>query len=58
MNELNWISELQWQDVSRPLQELKGEAAYTLYIDDFLKMPDVDYEELSAFDPLVKALFN
>ena len=58
MNELNWIHQIQWQDVSKPLTELKEEDLYTLYMGDFLNMPEVDYFELVHIDPMVRALLN
>ena len=54
----NWKCDLQWQEVSRPLKSVEGEDIYTLYIEDFLRLPDVNYGELAALDPHVQALLN
>ena len=45
-------------DTRRPFEDWKGERMYTLYLRDFLRMPDVDFVRLAAFDPALRSLMN
>lgn len=58
MDDEMWNMDLQWRETSLPTQIVKDEEILTLYLSDFLKMPDLDYRELARFDPLIKSLFN
>lgn len=53
-----WDLDLRWKETSFPAQSVQDEEMYTLYLGDFLKMPDLDYRELSKFDAMIKSLFN
>jgi len=58
MNELNWIREIHWQDQSFPNTPLGEAEVFTLYLSDFLQMPEVDYLALAHLDPEIRALLN
>lgn len=57
MNDQSWINEIPWQDVVAPVG-CEAEEIYTLKMTDFLVMPDVDFKELVALDPDLRALLN
>jgi hypothetical protein len=56
--EQQWMNDIQWEDVTRPLESLGEEEIYTLRMGDFLQMPDVDFVALSSYDPHIRALMN
>jgi hypothetical protein len=58
MNDHHWMQDLQWQDVSRPLEDLPKEAVYTLLLGDLLTMPDLNFREIALSDRFVRALLN
>jgi len=40
------------------IKELVESRLYTLFMPDFLKMPDMDFGDVALKDPEIKALFN
>jgi hypothetical protein len=60
MNPINydWLNGLHARDTRTPERNVEGEVVYTLYVRDFLKMPDVNFECLSSSDACLKSLFN
>jgi hypothetical protein len=53
-----WATEFQWQDLKEPIEDVNGEKVYTLYMHDFLKMPEVNFQEEALFDASLRALLN
>jgi hypothetical protein len=39
-------------------ESIVGEAVYTIYMADLLKMPDVNFNEVAVVDGHVRALLN
>ena len=58
MQEQNWMSEIHRQDRQVPTQDVGSEPMYTVYLRDFLRMPDVNFLELAVIDPAIRALLN
>jgi hypothetical protein len=58
MNELEWLNDIQWQDLEKPTGSIDGETFYTVYMADFLRMPALDFVDLATIDPSIKALLN
>lgn len=57
-NELDWFRGMHFVDSAAPAVDTGGEAIYTLYMADFLKMPDVNYREVASVDLNLRSLFN
>jgi hypothetical protein len=57
-NNLEWANEFNCQDLKQPLTSMEGEQVYTLRMEDFLKMPEVNFVELAMIDPHLRALMN
>lgn len=57
-NKPSWLEGLHKLDTKKPMTAIDGETVYTVYLADFLKMPDVNFWELSKHDVAVRALFN
>ncbi len=58
MNELEWLNDIQWQDLQKPAESIEGETFYTVYMADFLRMPTLNFVDLSTIDPSIQALLN
>ncbi len=58
MNNHDWINDLNWQDLSAAPEHIEGDEIYTLQSRDFLHMPVINFLELAAVDPDVRALMN
>ena len=58
MNDQSWINEIDWQIFESPATLEGDEEVYTLKMRDFLQMPNVDFMELAAYDPEIRALLN
>ena len=58
MNDREWINEVHRLDAAVPEEILTLEEAYTLRMGDFLRMPEIDFRQMSAIDPHLKALMN
>jgi hypothetical protein len=58
MNDTDWFHDIQWQDLKQPTEDIRGEAMYTVFMADFLRMPYVDFRELATLDPAIRALLN
>jgi hypothetical protein len=58
MNNQSWINQIVWNEKLAPMENLDNEVIYTLYLADFLKMPEVPYKELVEIDLDLRALLN
>jgi hypothetical protein len=58
MNEQNWMHEIHRQDTKHPAVNVAHEPVYTVYLKDFLRMPDVNFVELATVDVAIRALMN
>ncbi|MCG3203866.1 MAG: hypothetical protein KCHDKBKB_00543 [Elusimicrobia bacterium] len=56
--EANWILAMQRRDTSIPENPSEGELIYTLFLSDFIRIPHVDYRNLSVVDAQIQTLFN
>lgn len=58
MKEFSWIDGMHHRDTRRPFEEWRNERMHTLYLRDFLRMPDVDFVQLATLDPALRSLMN
>ncbi|MBV9081009.1 MAG: hypothetical protein JO102_07845 [Elusimicrobia bacterium] len=57
MNDQAW-QDIHRQDTAAPERSTEGEPVYTLFMRDFLKMPNVDFGSLVQIDQQVRSLLN
>ena len=58
MNKHDWIEGLQNEDRRGPVVNVEGEIVYTVFMKDFLRMPDVDFLAVAQVDPGIRSLLN
>lgn len=58
MNDTRWLQGMHQMDTAKPSSSVAGERMYTLFMRDFLKMPDMDFKSLVRADVAVRALLN
>jgi len=58
MNNTKWLNGMHQSDTLAPASSTEGEAVYTLFMRDFLSMPNVDFSAVSEMDQSVRALLN
>lgn len=58
MNDTRWLHGMHHLDTSAPPAGTENEPVYTLFLRDFLAMPDVDFRAASLVDQAVRALLN
>jgi hypothetical protein len=58
MKDTRWLDGMHQLDTFASLEEAQGEQVYTLFLRDFLKMPPVDFSQVSSTDVAVRSLFN
>ena len=58
MQNADWAIEIQSLDTWAPQDAMDKEKLYTVHMKDFLRMPDLNFEELAFCDPLIRALMN
>jgi hypothetical protein len=58
MKDTRWLEGMHQLDTLTPPVETQGETVYTLFLRDFLGMPEVDFSAATATDRSVRALLN
>ncbi len=58
MNDQSWINEIEWVSLEVPAELAGDEEIYTIAMQDFLNMPEMNFAELAVFDPQIRALMN
>ena len=57
-NEMAWMRPMFHQDTLVPVEKTEGEESYTMLLDDFHKMPVVNFVHVASMDAHVRSLFN
>jgi hypothetical protein len=58
MKDTQWLEGMHQLDTLAPPEEMRGAEVYTLFLSDFLAMPNVDFAVASREDEAVRALLN
>ena len=58
MKNTQWLNGMHQTDTLAPAGCTEGEAVYTLFMKDFLSMPNVDFSTVSKMDQSVRTLLN
>ena len=57
MKDTRWLNGMHQLDTFAPLAQI-DEPVYTLFLRDFLSMPNVDFSSVTEIDHSVRALLN
>ena len=58
MKDTRWLNGMHHLDTIAPPAAMTDEPVYTLFMRDFLTMPDVDFGAVTAVDQAVRSLLN
>ena len=58
MKNTEWLEGMHQLDTVAPPENTQGEKVYTLFLKDFLAMPEVDFKVATATDKSVRSLLN
>jgi hypothetical protein len=58
MNDTRWLENINQMDTLPPADYAAGGIVYTLYLKDFLVMPDVNFGDAARSDQHLRSLLN
>ncbi len=56
--DLYWYQRMHKKDTVKSTENVEGEQIYTVMLADFLRMPDVNFNDVACIDEHVRSLLN